>query len=158
MPLIPLSTENIWSVRDVRNSYVSTTYIPTTLSLTTWAGLGYAYGMGPDTENMEAAVAAVRTCATRKALDGMLERFEIKDTQKTIDCLHTCMYKPETFTPPKLLTPEDELEFAKQIFLTGTWRLNKYYDRMGTGTKPADQVDFARAVRSVIPDIARLIS
>jgi hypothetical protein len=126
--------------------------------LTAWAGLGYAYGMGPDTENMEAVIAAVRTCKTREALTVCLRRFEISDTQKTIDLLNTCMYKPETFAPPKPTSPEDELEFTKQIFLTGTWRLNKYYDRMGTGTKPAEQVDFASAVRSVISDIDRLIS
>jgi hypothetical protein len=115
--------------------------IPTTLPLTAWAGLGYAYGMGPDMENMEEAVAAIRTCVTRKALDGMLERFEIKDTQKAIDFLHICMYKPETFAPPKPISLEDELEFAKQIFLTGTWRLNEYIDEWELGRcAPAKRV------------------
>jgi hypothetical protein len=84
-------------------------------------------------ENQEAAVAAIRTCKTRKDLDDMLERFEIKDTVKAIACLNTCMYTPLTFASPKPIPPEDDLEFAKQIFLTGTWRLNEYYDRMGIG-------------------------
>jgi hypothetical protein len=98
--------------------------------LTAWAGLGYAYGMGwYDMEIMEGAiVTAVRACKTREALDGLLERIEIGDTQKTIDLLNTCMYKPETFAPPKPISPEDELEFAKQILLTGTWRLNEYFE------------------------------
>jgi hypothetical protein len=82
-------------------------------------------------ENMEAAVAAIRTCKTRETLDSMLARFEIEDTDKAIDCLNTCMYKPQTFASPIPISPEDDLEFTKQIFLTGTWRLNEYYDRMG---------------------------
>jgi hypothetical protein len=82
-------------------------------------------------KNKEAAIAAIRTCKTRTALDAELERFEIADTQETIDCLNECMYNPEIFYSAKPVTSEDELEFTKQVFLTGTWRLNEYYERMG---------------------------
>ena len=82
-------------------------------------------------ENKEAAIAAIRTCKTRETLDNMLVRFEVDGTQETINCLNECMYNPETFFSSEEITIEDELEFTKQIFLTGTWRLNDYYDRMG---------------------------
>jgi hypothetical protein len=88
---------------------------------------------GGNMENLEAAVAAIRTCKTRQDLDKMLVRFEILDTQMAINCLNTCMYEPKTFASPKPISLEDEFEFTKQIFLTGTWRLNEYYDRMGIG-------------------------
>jgi hypothetical protein len=82
-------------------------------------------------KNQEAAVAAIRTCKTREDLDDMLEQFGIKDTENAINYLNECMYTPQTFASPTPIPPEDELEFTKQIFLTGTWRLNEYYDRMG---------------------------
>jgi hypothetical protein len=86
-------------------------------------------------KNREAAIAAIRTCKTRDSLDDMLEHFEIRDVRESIDCLNECMYSPETFYSQDPITPEDELEFTKQIFLTGTWRLNKYYERMGIPEK-----------------------
>jgi hypothetical protein len=85
--------------------------------------------------NKEAAIAAIRTCKTRDALDEMLDRFEITGTRDIIYCLKACMYNPQTFFAVKPITVEDELEFTKQVFLTGTWRLNEYYDRMGIGVK-----------------------
>ena len=88
-------------------------------------------------KNKEAAIAAIRTCKTREALDDMLNHFVVMDVQETIDCLNECMYNPETFFSQEPITAEDELEFTKQVFLTGTWRLNEYYDRMGIGTANA---------------------
>lgn len=85
-------------------------------------------------KNQEAALAAIRTCKTRKDLDDMLEQFEIMNVKDAIDCLNECMYKPQTFGSPTPISLEDELEFTKQIFLTGTWKLNEYYDRMGIET------------------------
>ena len=84
-------------------------------------------------KNKEAAVAAIRTCKTRSSLDDMLKHFAVTDIQETIDCLNECMYNPETFFSQNPITVEDDLEFTKQVFLTGTWRLNEYYDRMGIG-------------------------
>jgi hypothetical protein len=86
-------------------------------------------------ENKEAAIAAIRTCKTRGSLDDMLSRFEVIDAQEVIDCLNECMYNPERFFTSEPITLEDELELTKQIFLTGTWRLNIYYDRMGIPLK-----------------------
>jgi hypothetical protein len=80
-------------------------------------------------ENMEAAVAAIRTCKTREALDEMLARFEITDGAKIIKYLDECMYSPTKYFS-KEISPEVDLEFTKQIFLTGTWRLNEFYERM----------------------------
>ena len=91
--------------------------------------------------NREAAIAAIRTCRTRDALDEMLNRFEITGAENTIDYLKECMYNPQTFFASKPVTVEDELEFTKQVFLTGTWRLNNYYDRMGIGVKEPAAAD-----------------
>lgn len=85
--------------------------------------------------NREAAIAAIRTCRTRDALEEMLNRFEITGAENIIDYLKECMYNPQTFFAAELITVEDELEFTKQVFLTGTWRLNEYYDRMGIAVK-----------------------
>ena len=81
--------------------------------------------------NREAAIAAIRTCKTLGSLDDMLVRFELKDSREIISCLNECMYDPEKFYSSQPSTIEDELEFTKQIFLAGTWRLNEFYDRMG---------------------------
>jgi uncharacterized protein YaaN involved in tellurite resistance len=77
----------------------------------------------------EAAVAAIRTCKTRESLDEMLKKFEISNAEEIIECLDECMYNPQRFFFNEI--PQDvDLEFTKQIFLTGTWRLNEFYDRM----------------------------
>jgi hypothetical protein len=81
-------------------------------------------------KNKEAAIAAIRTCKTIDSLNDMLNRFELTDNQEIIEYLNECMYSPVHFFLNKQITPEEELEFTKQIFLTGTWRLNEYYDRM----------------------------
>ena len=78
-------------------------------------------------KDMEAAVAAIRTCKTLDSLNSMLARFELTDSREIMDCLNSCMYNPQTFNSPESIAIEDELEFAKQIFLTDTWRLNEYY-------------------------------
>jgi len=88
-------------------------------------------------ENKEAALAAIRTCKTMEDLNSMLERFEIRDTESAIACLNKCMYDPQTFSSSDAASLEDELEFTKQIFLTGTWRLNEYYDLMRIETVSA---------------------
>ncbi len=82
----------------------------------------------------EAALAAIRTCKNRDELEDMLRRFEITSTEDVIGYLNECMYKPQTFSSPSPISLEDGLEFTKQIFLTGTWKLNEYYDRMGIET------------------------
>jgi hypothetical protein len=56
------------------------------------------------------------------------------------------MYSPEVFFSSKPATA-DEMEFTKQVFLTGKWRLNELYDRMGI---PADKKEKAE-VLSIIP-------
>lgn len=86
----------------------------------------------------DGAIAAIRTCKTMNSLNDMLQRFEITDVRETIDCLNECMYNPATFFSSKALTPEDELEFTKQIFLTGTWRLNELYAQIKPVAAAAD--------------------
>ena len=81
-------------------------------------------------KNMDAAIAAIRTCRTRDTLDDMLVRFELTDNLEVIGCLNQCMYNPQKFDSSFPTSIEDELEFTKQIFLTGTWRLNDYYENM----------------------------
>jgi hypothetical protein len=82
-------------------------------------------------KNKDAAIAAIRACKARDELDDMLSRFDIAAEQDAINCLNEAMYSPEIFFTSKLVDIKDELEFTKQIFLTGTWRLNEYYERMG---------------------------
>jgi len=89
-------------------------------------------------KNREAAIAAIRTCKNRKDLDDMLRQFGVTEINEAIVFLNECMYNPQTFASPKKISLEDELEFNKQIFLTGTWRLNDYYERMGIGIPNAN--------------------
>jgi len=86
-------------------------------------------------KNMEAAVAAIRTCKNLDSLNSMLVRFELTDSQEIIDCLNKCMYNPDRYFSASKVTIEEDLELTKQIFLTGTWRLNEFYDRMGIPSK-----------------------
>ena len=92
--------------------------------------------------DMDAAVAAIRTCKTRQALDDMLKRFELADTQKIIECLNICMYNPVRCFSSDIAI-EDELELTKQIFLTGKWRLNEFYERMGIPAKEKPEAALA---------------
>jgi hypothetical protein len=39
-------------------------------------------------------------------------------------------YSLQRFFSSEPNTPEEKLEFTKQIFLTGIWRFNEYYERM----------------------------
>ena len=94
-------------------------------------------------KNINAAIAAIRTCKERDALDDMLVRFELTDNQEIIDCLNKCMYDPEKFNSSRPTSIEDDLEFTKQIFLTGTWCLNDYYERMNIPLR--EKAEFARA-------------
>lgn len=82
-------------------------------------------------KNRKAAIAAVRECRTRDDLDEMLEHFEVSGTAETVGFLNECMHSPLTFGSPGETIAENEMEFAKQIFLTGTWRLNDLYDKIG---------------------------
>jgi hypothetical protein len=98
-------------------------------------------GMKLTGNQREAAVAAIRTCKTREALDEMLALFEITDGEEIVKCLDECMYSPEKFYT-NAISPEADLEFTKQIFLAGTWRLNEFYDRMGI---PAQRKDVEKS-------------
>ena len=81
----------------------------------------------------ESIIAAIRPCKTRAELDDILKCFEITDTQEKYKYLIESMYNPETFSTPGQVSPEQKLEFTIAIFLTGGWRLNEYYERMGIG-------------------------
>jgi len=81
--------------------------------------------------NMEAAVAAIRTCKTLDSLNDMLARFELTDSREIIDCLNESMYNPDRYFSANNVTIEEDLELTKQIFIAGTWRLNEFYNRMG---------------------------
>jgi len=89
-------------------------------------------------KNKEAAIAAIRTCKTVDALNDMLRQFEVMRPQEIVLFLNECMYNPQTFSSLEPITDEDEAEFAKQIFLTGTWRLNEYYDLLEIKTAGAN--------------------
>ena len=77
------------------------------------------------------AIAAIRACTDRETLDATLALFGITDKRWAIELLAECMYSPQTFPDPVELSDEDKLELTKEMFLTGVWRLNEYYDRMG---------------------------
>jgi len=79
---------------------------------------------------MSDIIKEIRSCDTRDKLESALNKFRITDPQKAIDTLNECMYNPKTFFSSKPDSIEDELEFTKQMFLTGTWKINKYYERM----------------------------
>ena len=87
--------------------------------------------------NREAAIAAIRTCKTMDDFDYILDLHKIEGVQETLDCLNEAMYSPQIFksTP---IDDKDELEFTKEIFLTGTWRLKESYDRIKTGLVAAN--------------------
>ena len=82
-------------------------------------------------KHTEDVITETRSCDTRDKLDKTLNRHGITDTQEIIDFLNECMYSPQVFYSLKPKKLEDELEFTKQIFLTRTWKINEYYERMG---------------------------
>jgi hypothetical protein len=93
-------------------------------------------------ENRDAAIAAIRTCKTRGDLDEMLTKFEIPDGEETIKCLDECMYSPQKFFATSMSLDTD-VEFTKQIFITGAWRINEVYERMGIPMQRPQEVSHA---------------
>jgi len=71
------------------------------------------------------------------SLDAELARFDFLEAEEIVACLNECMYNPERFFSGGGVSIEDDLEMTKQIFLTGTWRLNEFYDRMGIPSQKA---------------------
>lgn len=100
-------------------------------------------------ENKDVLIGAIRACKTRESLDDTLSRYNVENPQQAIDFLNESMYSPETFFSSNAVTVEEKLEFTKQVFLTGTWRLNEYYDQMRIGSPgnnaSADRSGGARA-------------
>jgi len=76
-------------------------------------------------------IKALRVCKARFAVEDMFVRFGIKSPATKYAALHMAMYNPIVFYEGKSENPEVKYELQLQIFLTGTWRLNKVYDKMG---------------------------
>jgi len=48
--------------------------------------------------------------------------------------LNDSMGNPQTFFSSDKISVDDEYELTIQMFLTGSWKLSEYYERLGIGS------------------------
>jgi hypothetical protein len=76
---------------------------------------------------------ALKACESKEMLEDTFSRYSISDTVERINRLNECMGNPETFFSSDKLSNKEKYELTIQMFLTKSWKLNEYYDRMGVG-------------------------
>ena len=76
---------------------------------------------------------ALRECESKEAIEDVFNRFVIDDRGNRIDRLNDCMGNPQTFFTSGEISLDDKCELTVQMFLTGSWKLAEYYDRLNIG-------------------------
>jgi hypothetical protein len=84
-------------------------------------------------ERDKIVVGALKECGSKEMIEDIFSRFNIDDKAERINRLNECMGKPDTFFSSDKLSVEEKYELTIQMFLTKSWKLNAYYDRMGVG-------------------------
>jgi hypothetical protein len=78
-------------------------------------------------------VGALKECGSRESIENIFNLFGIDDKSGRVGRLNDCMGNPQTFFSSDKISIEDEYELTIQMFLTGSWKLSEYYERLGIG-------------------------
>jgi len=81
-------------------------------------------------ERGKIVVGALKECGSREDIEDVFKRFDINDPPVRIDRLNDCMGNPQTFFSTGEISIEDKYELTIQMFLTGSWKLAEYYNRL----------------------------
>ena len=78
-------------------------------------------------------VGALKECSSRESVENIFKLFGIDDTAGRVGRLNDCMGNPQTFFSSDKISAEEVYELTIQMFLTGSWKLSEYYERLGIG-------------------------
>jgi hypothetical protein len=78
-------------------------------------------------------VGALKECSSRESIENIFNLFGIDDKSGRVGRLNDCMGNPQTFFSSDNISVDDKYELTIQMFLTGSWKLSEYYERLGIG-------------------------
>ena len=84
-------------------------------------------------ERKKIVVGALKECSSRDSIEDTFKLFSIDDKTERIDRLNVCMGSPQTFFSSDKISVEEKYELTIQMFLTKSWKLSEYYERLGIG-------------------------
>jgi hypothetical protein len=76
-------------------------------------------------------VGALEQCDTRELVEDTFSRFGVSDYSPKTDHLVEAMGKPMLFFSESGIDAEGRYVTVLSMFLTGEWKMNKLYERMG---------------------------
>jgi hypothetical protein len=76
-------------------------------------------------------VGALERCDTKELVEDTFSRFGVSDYSPKTDHLVEAMGKPELFFSDGAKDVEGCYATVLSMFLTGEWKMNKLYERMG---------------------------
>ncbi|GHU48928.1 hypothetical protein FACS1894200_06830 [Spirochaetia bacterium] len=81
--------------------------------------------------NTKILVGALKACETEEQVEDTFGKFEVANLSEKIQALNESMGSPEMFFCGGDTDKEAEYSTTLSMFLTGEWKLNYFYDKMG---------------------------
>jgi len=76
-------------------------------------------------------VGALQQCDTKELVEDTFSRFSTSDFSRRTDHLIKAMGSPKLFFSEGDIDIESRYDTVLSMFLTGEWKMNKLYERMG---------------------------
>jgi len=76
-------------------------------------------------------VGALQQCDTKELLEDTFSRFNLSDCLNKTEHLVEAMGNPTLFFSEGTIDVESRYSTVLSMFLTGEWKMNKLYERMG---------------------------
>jgi len=76
-------------------------------------------------------VGALQQCDTKELVEDTFTRFNTSDCSQKTNHLIEAMGKPTLFFSEGDIDTEERYNTVLSMFLTGEWKMNKLYERMG---------------------------
>jgi len=76
-------------------------------------------------------VGALQQCDNKEQIEDTFDRYNISDYSQKSDHIIEAMGSPVLFFSKGELDPESRYATVLSMFLTGEWKMNKLYERMG---------------------------
>jgi len=76
-------------------------------------------------------VGALQQCDTKELLDDTFSKFDISDCSLKAEHLVEAMGNPTLFFSDGAIDIESRYSTVLSMFLTGEWKMNKLYERVG---------------------------
>ena len=84
-------------------------------------------------ERNKIIVGALKECGSRSSIEEIFNLHDISGKEERVGLLNECMGNPQTFFSQEHVSENDRYELTIQMFLTKSWKLRAYYERMGIG-------------------------